>query len=99
MDYYLTTVKLVIFGDKMYVTNSSDLKKVILKKFHVKPYSCHPSYHKTFTRVKRFYYCSNLKRDVAEFVARCFDCQHVKGKCKRLGGMLYMIVIPKWKWM
>jgi hypothetical protein len=57
------------------VPDNSELKKVILREFHVKPYSGHPGYQKTLTTVKRFYYWPNLKRDVAEFVARCFDCQ------------------------
>ena len=75
MDYCLTTSGLVRFRDKKYVSDNSELKKVILREFHVKPYSSHPGYQKTLTTVKRLYYWSNLKRDVAKFVARCFDCQ------------------------
>ena len=64
----------------------------------MKSYSDHPGYQKTLTIVKRFYYWSNLKRDVAEFVARRFDFQHVKAECKHLGGLLYLITILEWKW-
>eukprot|EP00253_Pinus_taeda_P030645 PITA_30645 len=39
MDYRLTTDGLVRFRDRIYVSDSSDLKKVILREFHVKPYS------------------------------------------------------------
>jgi len=80
------------------VPDSSELKKVILRMFHAKPYSGLLGYQKTLTVVKRFYYWSNLKRDVVEFVARCFDCQHVKAECKHLSGLLQPIAIPKWKW-
>jgi len=66
--------------------------------FHAKPYSGHQGYQKTLQVVKIFYYWLNLKRDVAEFVARCFDCQHVKAECKKLGGLLQWILIPEWKW-
>lgn len=72
-DYCLTTDVLVIFRDIIYVPNKSELKKVISREFHAKPYSGHPGYHKTLTVVKKFYYWTNLKRDVAEFVARCLD--------------------------
>ena len=54
--------------------DNSELKKVTLSEFHAKPYSSHLGYQKTLTTLKRFYYWTNLKRDVAEFVARFFDC-------------------------
>lgn len=97
VDYFLTTNGLVRFGDRIYVSESSELKKVILREFHANPYSGHPSYQKTLIKVKRFYYWSNLKRDVAKFVARCFYYQHVKVECKHPSGLLQPITIPKWK--
>ena len=56
VDYFLTTDGLVRFKDKIYVPDSSELKKVILREFHVKPYLGHPRYPKTLTTVKIFYY-------------------------------------------
>ena len=38
MDYCLTTDGLVKFRDMIYVSNNSELKKVILREFHAKPY-------------------------------------------------------------
>jgi len=64
---------LVRFRDMIYVSDNSELKKAILREFHVKPYLGHPRYQKTLTTVKKFYYWLNLKKDVAKFVARCFD--------------------------
>lgn len=52
-----------------------ELKKVISRYSHVKPYSNHLGYWKMLTVMKKFYYGSNLNKDVAKFVARCFDCQ------------------------
>jgi len=75
MHYFLSTNGLARFRDKIYVPNNSDLKKVILREFHVKPYSGHLGYHNTLTTVKRYCYWPNLKRDVSKFVARFFDCQ------------------------
>ena len=98
MDYCLTADGLIRFRDNIYVLDSSELKKVILREFHVKPYSGQPGYQKTLTAVKKFYYWTNLKKDVVDFVARCLDCQRVKAKCKHLGGLLQAIVIPEWKW-
>ena len=39
MDHCCTIEIVVRFRDKMYVPYSSELKKVILREFHVKPYS------------------------------------------------------------
>jgi len=42
VDYCLTTDGLVRFKDMIYVSDNSEIKKVILREFHVKPYSGHP---------------------------------------------------------
>ena len=78
MDYFLTTKGLVRFRDKIYVRDRSELKKVILRVFHVKPYLGNPGYKKTLITVNKFYYWLNLKRYVENFVARCCVCQRVK---------------------
>ena len=88
MDYCLTADGLVRFRKRIYVPNNSELKKVILREFHAKPYSSHPSYHKILKKVNKLYYWPNLKRDVVEFLARLFNCQRLKEKCKHLGGLL-----------
>jgi len=43
------------------VLDNSELKKVILREFHAKPYSGHPGYQKTLTIVERFYYWLEFK--------------------------------------
>jgi len=73
LDHCLPIVGLVRFRDRIYVPDKNELKKVILREFHAKLYSGHPDYQKTPTAMKRYYYWLNLQRDVAEFVARCFD--------------------------
>ena len=98
MEYCLTTDGLVRFREKIYVPDNSELKKVILREFHAKPYSSHPGYQKTLTIVKKFYFWLNLKKDVADFVARCFNCHRVKAECKHPSGLLQPNVFPKWKW-
>lgn len=57
-----------------FVSDNSELKKLILREFHVKPYSGRPRYQKTLTAINKFYYWLNLKKDMAEFVAKCLEC-------------------------
>ena len=63
MDYHLTN-GLVRFRDKIYVSDDSELKKLILMEFHAKSYSSHRGYQKMLIVVNKFYYWSNLKKEV-----------------------------------
>jgi len=76
--YHLMADGLVRFRKKIYVSDDSELKKLILREFHVKPYLGHPRYLKNLTTVKKLYHWPNLKKEVAEFFVRCLDCQHIK---------------------
>ena len=75
MDCHLTADGLVRFRDNIYVSDNNELKKLILRDYHAKPYLGHPRYQKTMIVVKKLYYWPNLKKEVAEFVARCLDFQ------------------------
>ena len=70
------------------MSDNNDLKKLILREFHVKSYSGHLGYQKTLTVVKMLYYWPNLKKEVAKFVARCLDFKEVKVDCKHPSGLL-----------
>ena len=77
-EYHLITYCVVRFRNKIYVSNNSELRKIILREFHVKLYSGHPGYQKTLKIVNKLFYCSNLKKEVVDFVARCMDCHKLK---------------------
>jgi len=96
MDYHLRTYGLVRFRDRIYVSDDSELKKLILREFNVNPYSGNSWYQNMLMTVKKFYYWMNLKKEVAKFVARCLDCHKVKAECKHPGGLLQPILILEW---
>lgn len=62
VDYRLIIDGLVRFRDRIYVLENSELKKLIFREFHDKPYSGHPGYNNTLTTMKKFYYWPNLKK-------------------------------------
>ncbi|WRX34115.1 Integrase [Theobroma cacao] len=39
-----------------------------------------------------------MKQDVAEYVAKCLNCQQVKAEHGKPPGLLQPLPIPKWKW-
>lgn len=71
----ITIDGLVRFMNMIYVPDDSELKKLILRKFHVKPYSGHPGYRKTLPVVKKLYHWMELKKEVSDLVARSLDCK------------------------
>ena len=39
-----------------------------------------------------------MKKDIAEFVAKCTNCQQVKSEHQKLGSLLQEIQVPTCKW-
>nr|XP_009775350.1 PREDICTED: uncharacterized protein LOC104225279 [Nicotiana sylvestris] len=48
--------------------------------------------------LSRLLYSNDVKRNVAEFVASCPNCQQVKVEHQRPGGLAKNTDIPMWKW-
>ena len=48
--------------------------------------------------LKKLFWWSGLKKDVAEYVASCLTCQKAKIEHKRPGGLLQPLEVPEWKW-
>jgi hypothetical protein len=79
---------IILYRNKVYVTNSPQLRSVILKEMHNVPYARHPGYHKIVSAVKSQYYCPYMKRDIVEYIDKCLECQRVKAKHRHPTGLL-----------
>jgi len=88
VDYHLMEDGLVRFMNRIYVLYDNELKKLSLREFHVKLYSCHLGYHNTLTIAKKLYYWPDLKKEMFEFIVRCLDCQQVTTECKHPASLL-----------
>jgi hypothetical protein len=73
---------------KIYVSNSKELKNMILREMHNAPYVGHPGYQKTIATVKRQYYWPGMKKEVVEYIAKCLECQKVKVEHRHPVGFL-----------
>jgi len=58
-EYHLIDDDLIRFKRIIYVPNSDELNRIIMKKFHVKPYLGLPRSQKALKNIKKFYYCKN----------------------------------------
>jgi len=48
--------------------------------------------------LKSYYWWPGMKREIADFVARCLTCQKIKAEHQKPGGLLQPLPIPMWKW-
>ena len=58
----------------------------------------HPSSIKMYRTIKKNYWWSGMKRDIAELVSRCLVCQQVKVKHQKPTETLQPFLITEWKW-
>jgi hypothetical protein len=50
------------------------------------------------TVVKSQYFWPGMKREIAEYIARCMECQKVKTEHRHPAGLLQPLPILEWKW-
>jgi hypothetical protein len=81
-NYELKEDVILLYRGKEYVPNSMELKNIVLREMHNVPYVGHPRYHKSITSVRSPYFWSGMKKEVANYIARCIECQKVKKEHK-----------------
>jgi hypothetical protein len=97
-EYKIDTDKILMYRGRIYVPNSQELKNMILGEMNKVPYAGHLGYQKTIAAVKSQYYWSGMKKEVADFIAKCLECQKVKAEHRHPTRFLHPLPIPEWKW-
>jgi hypothetical protein len=88
----------LLFRGRICVPDHAETKEKILEEAHKSRYTIHPGATKMYQDLKRNFWWPNMKREVAEFIARCLTCQQVKAEHLRPAGKLKPLEIPEWKW-
>ena len=86
--------EILMYKGKVYVLNSNELENAVLKEMHNVSYVRHPGYHKTIAVVRSQYFWLEMKKEVANYRARCLECQKVKTKHRHPTGFLHPFLIP-----
>ena len=73
---------------RLYVLDDEDVRKHILSEVDDTRYSVHPRATKMYQGLKEYFRWNGIKKDVAEFVARCLTCQQVKAEHQAPAGKL-----------
>jgi hypothetical protein len=90
--------KLILQEARVCVAQDPELRKLILQEAHDSPYSIHPGNTKMYMDLKGRFWWSNMKRDIAEYIALCDVCNRVKAEHQKPAGLLQQLPIPEWKW-
>ncbi|XP_062099744.1 uncharacterized protein LOC133805580 [Humulus lupulus] len=83
---------------RLVVANIIDLRESLMIESHRSKFAIHPRSTKMYQDLKRQYWWEGMKRDVANFVAKCVVCQQVKAEHQRPSGLLQPLPIPEYKW-
>lgn len=80
------------------VPNIDGLREKIMIEAHTSRYSMHPGSTNMYHDLKEVYWWNDMNKNVADFMARCPNCQQVKAEHQRPSGLAQNIEIPMWKW-
>ncbi|KAL0325246.1 UNVERIFIED_CONTAM: Transposon Tf2-11 polyprotein [Sesamum radiatum] len=80
---------MLLNGKRICVPDVEELRMEIMHEAYYAPYAMHPGSTKMY-RDLRPYYWWPMKKDVAEFVARCLTCQQVKAEHQAPAAELYV---------
>jgi hypothetical protein len=96
--YQMLEEGLLTYRNRLYIPNCDDLKRFIMDELHKRPYTGHPGYQKMITTTRKQFYWPGLKKDIANYLAKCLECQQVKAEHRHPTGLLQPLPIPEWKW-
>jgi len=88
VDFRLDQNGVLMFRDRVCVSDVSELKKGILDEGHRSSLSIHPVATKMYQDLKRLFWWPGMKKDIAEFVYACLVCQKSKIEHQKSSGLM-----------
>lgn len=86
------------YKKRLYIPSKYSVKNLILDEFHISHYARHPGHQKMIARLRKEYHWPGMKKNVAEYLARCLECQHIKAEHQHPAALLQPLPILEWKW-
>ncbi|CAA7022323.1 unnamed protein product [Microthlaspi erraticum] len=85
----------ILVRGRVCVPKDVELRHQILGEAHASKFFIHPGATKMYHDLKRYYHWVGMKRDVADWVAKCNTCSLVKAEYHVPGGLLQSLPIPE----
>jgi hypothetical protein len=86
------------FGKRRVGPVDLEIKNIILDEAHMSKFTIHPDGTKMYQDLKHNFWWSNMKVDIAKYVAKCDTCHRMKANHLKSAGVLQPLSIPMWKW-
>jgi hypothetical protein len=86
------------FKDRLVVLKDFKLHRKIMYEAHCSWYSIHSGTNKMSQDLRKNFWWTRMKREIAKYVSECDTCQRIKADHLRLAGNLQPLSIPEWKW-
>ncbi|XP_028090066.1 uncharacterized protein LOC114290387 [Camellia sinensis] len=86
------------FQNRLCVPNIPGIKKNLMEEAHASNFSIHPGSTKMYRDLNKNFWWPTMKREIAEFVSKCLQCQQVKAEHQKPVGLMQPLPIPEWKW-
>jgi len=91
---FLVQNEVLSHGNRLCAPNITAPKE-LLKEAHNSTLVVHPGSTKMYHDLKTHYRWNGMKRDIAEYVARCLTCERVKIEHQKPRGLLQPLPIPE----
>jgi hypothetical protein len=86
------------FKDCLMVLKDFELRHKIMDEAHCSRYSIHPGTNKMYQDLKKNFWWTRMKRDIAKYVSECDTCWRIKADHLRPTRNLQPLSIPEWQW-
>nr|KYP41898.1 Retrotransposable element Tf2 [Cajanus cajan] len=86
------------FRGRICLPQDAELRRTVLEEGHKSRLSIHPGMTKMYQDLRKNFWWSGMKREIAEYVAACLTCQKTKVEHQKPSGLMQQIEIPEWKW-
>ena len=94
-EYVVDNQEIYRYKGRICIPDQDNVKNQVLKEAHFSPFSMHPGSTKMYQDIKKLYWWNNMKREIAEYVAKCLTCQQVKADHQKNPGKLKSLEVPE----
>jgi hypothetical protein len=85
---------IVWFNDRIVVPKNAEVRQQILDEVNLSRYSIHPGSTKMYQDLKKYYWWTKMKIEIARYVAECDTYRRVKAIHMKIAGPLQSLPIP-----
>ena len=84
--------------DRLWVPGNMDLMVELLQEVHDLSTDGHPGIHRTLKLLGRYYYWSNMRRTVEQYIKNCYNCRCSKASRDKYNDLLVPAEVPTQRW-